>query len=58
MKFWYTVRTKLYSEVSACASLGRHGVEVFSDAERTESALRKESINDIALVPRVSFCQV
>jgi len=29
MKFWYAVHTKTHCEASACASLDRHGVEVF-----------------------------
>jgi transcriptional antiterminator RfaH len=42
MKCWYAVSTKMRSEVTACASLDRLGIEVFLPMLRERKALRGE----------------
>ena len=42
MKSWYAVHTKSYCEAAACASLGRHGVEVFLPMLREQKVLREK----------------
>lgn len=58
MKSWYAVNTKSHCEVSACASLDRHGVEVFLPMLRERKVLRGECRpTTLPLFPRYLFAK-
>ena len=58
MKSWYAVHTKSHCEASACASLDRHGVEVFLPMLRERKVLRgKCRPTTSPLFPRYLFAK-
>jgi transcriptional antiterminator RfaH len=58
MNFWYAVNTKTCCEAIACASLERHGVEVFLPMLRERKVLRGKSRPATSpLFPRYLFAK-
>jgi len=58
MKSWYAVYTKSHSEISACASLDRLGVEVFLPMLRERKILREKCRPTTSpLFPRYLFAK-
>ena len=58
MDFWYAVNTKTRCEAIACASLARHGVEVFLPMLRERKVLRgKCALTTSPLFPRYLFAK-